>query len=104
MIHVINIKTIENYKKLGVTINMSNERIVITGMGAVTPLGTGVSRYWRNLLLGQSGISLISRFDPSELPVKIAAEVKDFFPSDFLSKKLVRNTDIFMQFALLAAK
>ena len=82
---------------------MSNERIVVTGMGAITPLGMGVSHYWRNLLAGQSGISFISRFDSSELPVKVAAEVKNFSPTDFLPIKLVRNTDIFTQFAILAA-
>lgn len=82
---------------------MSNERIVVTGMGAITPLGMGVSHYWRNLVAGQSGISFISRFDSSELPVKVAAEVKNFSPTDFLPIKLVRNTDIFTQFAILAA-
>jgi len=83
---------------------MPKERIVITGMGAITPIGTGVSSYWKNLYSGQSGISYISRFDSSELPVKIAAEVKDFQPADFLPKKLINNTDIFMQFALIAAE
>ncbi|MFE8064761.1 beta-ketoacyl-ACP synthase II [Priestia aryabhattai] len=82
---------------------MSKERIVITGMGAVTPLGIGVSSYWENLISSQSGISFISRFDTRELPVKIAAEVKDFNPSDFLPKRLIRKIDIFMQFALIAA-
>jgi 3-oxoacyl-[acyl-carrier-protein] synthase II len=83
---------------------MTNERIVVTGMGAVTPIGIGVSTYWKNLLSGQSGISSISRFDTSEVPVKIAAEVKGFNPLDYLPKKLVRQTDIFMQFALVAAQ
>jgi 3-oxoacyl-[acyl-carrier-protein] synthase II len=83
---------------------MTQQRIVVTGMGAVTPLGIGVSSYWENLLSGKTGISTISRFDPAEWPVKIAAEVKDFHPTDFLPKKLVRNTDLFMQFALAAAK
>lgn len=83
---------------------MSNERIVVTGMGAITPIGIGVSTYWKNLIAGQSGVAYITRFDPSNLPVKIAAEVKDFTPTDFLSKKLARNTDIFMQFAHIAAE
>jgi 3-oxoacyl-[acyl-carrier-protein] synthase II len=83
---------------------MSKERIVVTGMGAITPIGMGVPSYWKNLLLGQSGISTISRFDTNGLPVKIAAEVKDFFPTNYLPKKLVRQTDIFMQFALIAAQ
>jgi 3-oxoacyl-[acyl-carrier-protein] synthase II len=83
---------------------MSKERIVVTGMGAITPIGMGVPSYWKNLLLGQSGISTISRFDTNGLPVKIAAEVKDFFPTNYLPKKLVRQTDIFMQFSLIAAR
>jgi len=82
---------------------MSKKRIVITGMGAITPIGIGVSSYWKNLLNGVSGISTIRRFDPDKLPVKIASEVKDFVPTDFLPKKLVTQTDIFMQFALVAA-
>ncbi|MDY0395076.1 beta-ketoacyl-[acyl-carrier-protein] synthase family protein [Virgibacillus halophilus] len=83
---------------------MGKERIVITGMGAVTPVGIGVTAYWENLAAGKSGISHITRFDTDELPVQIAAEVQDFYPQEFLPKKLVRNTDIFMQFALIAAK
>jgi 3-oxoacyl-[acyl-carrier-protein] synthase II len=82
---------------------MTSERIVVTGMGAITPIGVGVSSYWLSLQKGISGISTIRRFDPSELPVKIAAEVKDFNPTDFLPKKLVGQTDIFMQFAMIAA-
>ncbi|MDB5085420.1 MAG: beta-ketoacyl-[acyl-carrier-protein] synthase [Bacilli bacterium] len=83
---------------------MSKERIVVTGMGAITPVGIGVPSFWKNLQMGISGVSVISRFDPSELPVKIAAEVKDFSPMDFLPKKLVGQTDIIMQFALVAAE
>ena len=75
----------------------------ITGMGAVTPVGIGVSNYWRSLLEGVSGTSCISRFDASSLPVRIAAEVKDFTATDHLPAKLVRETDIFMHFALVAA-
>jgi 3-oxoacyl-[acyl-carrier-protein] synthase II len=83
---------------------LSKERIVVTGLGAVTPLGISVSAYWEKLLSGQSGISYISRFETSKLPVKIAAEIKNFHPTDFLPKKLINNTDIFMQFALIAAE
>lgn len=82
---------------------MWKERIAITGMGAVTPIGIGVSSYWQNLINGNSGISTISRFDTAELPVKIAAEVKDFVATDYLPKKLAQQTDIFMHFALVAA-
>lgn len=80
------------------------KQIAITGMGAVTPVGIGVANYWQNLLQGIQGISHITRFDASSLPVKIAAEVKDFSATDYLSRKLVRETDIFMHFALIAAQ
>jgi len=82
---------------------MKRERIVVTGMGAVTPVGIGVDNYWKNLIGGKSGTTYISRFDTCGMPVKIAAEVKDFSAEDFLPRKLVRNTDIFMHFALVAA-
>ncbi|OAT86426.1 beta-ketoacyl-ACP synthase II [Desulfotomaculum copahuensis] len=80
------------------------ERVVITGMGAVTPVGIGVESYWHNLLQGKCGVGYISRFDTSHLPVKIGAEVLDFRAEDFLPKKLLKETDLFMQFALAAAR
>ena len=80
------------------------ERIVITGMGAVTPIGIGVDNYWNNLLEGKSGIDIIRSFDASELAVQIAGEVKDFNPSDYLPKDVVRKTDAFMQYAYIAAE
>ncbi|RUS45057.1 beta-ketoacyl-ACP synthase II [Cohnella sp. AR92] len=83
---------------------MVKERIVITGMGAVTPVGIGVSDYWNHLLAGQTGIGPITRFDAEGLPVRIAGEVKDFDPARYLPKKLVGQTDIFMQFAYAAAE
>ena len=79
---------------------MKKDRIVITGMGAVTPVGIGVPAYWQSLVNGVGGVSQITRFDSSSLPVHIAAEVKDFDATEFLPKKLVRETDIFMHFAL----
>ncbi|MCR5815141.1 MAG: beta-ketoacyl-[acyl-carrier-protein] synthase family protein [Desulfovibrio sp.] len=83
---------------------MTNESLVITGMGAVTPLGIGVQSYWDNLLRGVCGIDRISRFDCSALPVQIAAEVRDFVPEDHLEKSVLKSTSLFMQFALVAAK
>ena len=80
------------------------ERIVITGMGAVTPVGIGVAEYWKNLTAGKSGIARIRQFDPSELAVQIAAEVPDFNPAALLPKHLIRETDAFMQYAYLAAE
>ena len=81
----------------------NNDDIVITGIGAVSPVGIGVTQYWDNLVNGKSGIGHISRFDPSELAVKIAAEVKEFHPQDFMPRKLVNQTDAFTQFAYAAA-
>ena len=82
---------------------MTKQKLVITGMGAVTPIGIGVDTYWNNLLAGVKGIAPITRFDTSDLPVHIAGEVKDFNPADYLPKKLVRETDAFMHYALVAA-
>jgi 3-oxoacyl-[acyl-carrier-protein] synthase II len=78
------------------------ERVVITGMGAVTPVGIGVDAYWHNLLQGKCGVGYISRFNTDHLPVKIGAEVRDFRAEDFLPRKLIKETDLFMQFALAA--
>ncbi len=80
------------------------KRIVVTGMGAVTPVGIGVDEYWKNITSGVSGIDTIKTFDPSELAVQIAGEVKNFNPSDYLSKDLIRKTDPFMQYAYIAAE
>ncbi|MFR1029330.1 MAG: beta-ketoacyl synthase N-terminal-like domain-containing protein [Clostridium sp.] len=76
----------------------TNSRLVITGMGAVTPIGIGVENYWKNLVAGKCGVEEITRFDTEELPVKIAAEVKDFNAEDFMPKKLTREMDVFMQY------
>ncbi len=80
------------------------KKIVITGMGAVTPVGIGVDTYWKNITSGMSGIDTIKSFDPSELAVQIAGEVKDFNPSDYLPKDLIRKTDPFMQYAYISAE
>lgn len=79
-------------------------KIVITGMGAVTPIGIGVDTYWNNLIAGKSGIDKIQSFDVSDLAVQIAGEVKDFNPADYLPKDVVRKTDAFMQYAYIAAE
>jgi len=79
-------------------------RVVITGLGAVTPLATGVEESWRRLCQGKSGIARITKFDPSGFNVQIAAELKDFHPEDFLDKKKIRRTDPFIQYALVAAR
>ena len=79
-------------------------RVVITGLGAVTPLATGVEESWRKLCQGKSGVARITTFDPSGFNVQIAAELKDFHPEDFLDKKKIRRTDPFIQYALVAAR
>lgn len=80
-----------------------NSRLVITGMGAVTPVGIGVAEYWNNLTEGKCGVDRITRFDTEELPVKIAAEVKDFEAEKYMPKKLTREMDLFMQYGYAAA-
>ena len=78
------------------------KRLVITGMGAVTPIGIGVEEYWRNLLAGQCGVDTISRFDASSLPCKIAAEIRNFEPPDALPRQMTRYAAKFMQYAFVA--
>ncbi len=80
------------------------KKIVITGMGAVTPVGIGVEDYWNNIIAGKSGIDTIKSFDPSELAVRFAGEINNFVPTDYLPKDLVRKTDPFMQYAYIAAE
>jgi 3-oxoacyl-[acyl-carrier-protein] synthase II len=79
-------------------------RVVITGLGAVTPLAVGVEESWQKLCQGKSGITRITKFDPSGFNVQIAAELKDFHPEDFLDRKKIRRTDPFIQYALVAAR
>jgi len=78
-------------------------RVVVTGVGVVSPLGVGLEQNWTALTQGKSGIDRITRFDASELPSQIAGEVKDFNPEDFMDKKEVKKMDLFIQYALAAA-
>ena len=80
------------------------KKIVITGMGAVTPVGIGVNKYFKSLIDGECGICEISAFDASDLAVKIAGEVKDFNASLYMPPAMIRQTDAFMQYAYAAAK
>ena len=68
-------------------------RVVITGLGAVTPLGTGVEKNWQALLEGRSGVGPLTRFDVADFPARIAGEVNDFCPTDFIPKKEVKKMD-----------
>lgn len=78
-------------------------RVVVTGVGVVSALGTGTEKNWSALMAGKSGIDRITRFDASDLPSQIAGEVKDFNPEDFIDKKEVKKMDTFIHFALAAA-
>lgn len=79
-------------------------RTVITGLGVISPVGNTVEDFWKSLTQGVSGIDFVSRFDVSELPTKVAGEVKNFEPTDWLDKKESRHMDRFAQFAVAAAK
>ncbi len=80
-----------------------SRRVVITGLGLVSPLGVGVVKNWNALLEGMNGIGRISKFDVSEFSSQIAGEVKDFDPLDFVDKKEARKMDPFIQYAIAAA-
>jgi 3-oxoacyl-[acyl-carrier-protein] synthase II len=83
-------------------------RVVVTGLGVVSPIGNDLSTFWDSLLAGKSGAGPLTRFDPDSFPTpfttRIAAEVKDFDPLPFIDKKDVRKMDIFIQYAVAAAK
>ena len=80
------------------------KRVVISGLGLVTPLGIGVKPTWESLCAGKSGVGEITRFDSSAFATKIAAEIKDFKPQDFLSKKDARRIELFIAYALAATR
>jgi len=80
------------------------KRVVITGLGAITPVGVGTEAYWQSLLAGKSGIDVITRFDASEYTTQIAGEVKDFDPTQYIEKKEAKRMDRSTQFAVAAAK
>ena len=78
-------------------------RVAVTGIGLVTPLGTGTEKTWQGLVNGRSGVGPITRFDASAHAAQIAAEVKDFTPEKWFEKKQARNLDLFVQYAIAAA-
>src|SRR5256714_4229376 len=79
-------------------------RVVVTGIGLVTPLGTGTKQTWEAAIAGKSGVGPITRFDAKELPSRIAGEVKNFDASQFMEKKEARRNDLFIQFGLAATE
>ncbi|MEW6546348.1 MAG: beta-ketoacyl-ACP synthase II [Bacillota bacterium] len=82
---------------------MQRQRVVVTGMGLITPVGTGVEAFWRSLQEGRSGVGPITRFDASQFPVRIAAQVDDFDPLQYMDRRDARRMDRFVQMALAAA-
>jgi 3-oxoacyl-[acyl-carrier-protein] synthase II len=82
---------------------MLSRRVVITGLGMVSPLGIGVEKTWQALVQGKSGVARITKFDPTGFDTQIAAEVKDFVPENFMEKKEIKRMDIFIQYAMASA-
>lgn len=82
---------------------MLSRRVVITGLGMVSPLGIGVEKTWQALIQGKSGVVRITKFDPTGFDTQIAAEVKDFVPENFMEKKEIKRMDIFIQYAMASA-
>ncbi len=80
------------------------KRVAITGLGVVSPIGTGKDAFWNSLMEGRSGVRRISLFDPAPFPTQIAGEIRDFDPVAFMDKKEVRRNDRFVQFAVAAAR
>ena len=79
---------------------MNKRRVVITGMGAVTPIGIGLQEFWQGLMEGRNGVDLITKFDTSKFDTKFAAEVKNFDPLNYLDKKGAKRLDEYAQFAI----
>jgi len=83
---------------------MNKKRIVVTGLGVISPVGSNIDTFWKSLKNGTSGIELITRFDTNEFPAKIAGEVSDYNPLDHFSTKEARNLALFVQYASVATK
>ena len=82
---------------------MGNRRVVVTGMGAVTPIGIGIKEYWKGLIEGKNGVGLITKFDAAKFDTRFAAEVKDFNPENYIDKKTIKRMDLFTQYAMAVA-
>lgn len=79
------------------------KRVVVTGMGAITPIGNNVEEFWKNIKEGKVGIDNITKFDTTDFKVKLAAEVKNYNPEDYMDKKAARRMELFCQYAVVAA-
>lgn len=82
---------------------MKKNRVVVTGLGAVTPIGNDVKTAWENAINGKSGIDILTRVNPDDFPIKVAGEVKDFDPTQFIDRKEARKMDRFTQYAVASA-
>ncbi|HEX9652251.1 MAG TPA: beta-ketoacyl-ACP synthase II [bacterium] len=79
-------------------------RVVVTGLGVITPLGNDLQQFWQNLLAGKSGVDHITKFDAAQFDTRFAGEVKDFQPEDYIDRKEARRMDLFTQYAIAAAE
>lgn len=83
---------------------MQAQRVVVTGMGVVTPVGTGVESFWQGITSGKSAVGPVTQFDASAFPTRIAAEIRDFDPANYMDRKDVRRADRFVQLAVAASQ
>ncbi len=79
------------------------KRVVVTGLGALTPIGNNIADFWQNMVSGKSGAKTITRFDASRFRTQLACELHDYHPETLLDVKELRKTDPFTQYALMAA-
>jgi 3-oxoacyl-[acyl-carrier-protein] synthase II len=82
----------------------NRKKVVITGIGVVTPIGLTIDEFWKNLLEGKSGVGYITRFEPEGFATRIAAEVKNFDPANYMDRKLAKRMDLFTQFAMASTE
>ncbi|WP_213974999.1 beta-ketoacyl-ACP synthase II [Tepidanaerobacter acetatoxydans] len=83
---------------------MDKKRVVVTGIGVISPVGIGLDKFWKSLIEGKSGIDTITTFDTDDLPSNIAGQVRDFNPENYIEKKEIKRLDRFTQFAIAATK
>ncbi len=83
---------------------MAERRVVVTGLGTITALGTGVDAFWKSILSGTSGVSLIEKVDVSDIPTRIAAEIKDFDIEQYMSRREARRLDVSAQYFWVATQ
>ncbi len=83
---------------------MELKRVVVTGLGAITPIGNNVKDFWTNVINGVSGANLITRFNTEKFKTKFACEVKNFNPEDYIDRKEIKRLDLYSIYALVSAK